>query len=545
MTKRLVESKRFLIILSFLFFLMLCIPIWWFSTGAYQSKFPHQDIQDLLHLSSTSLIPSIFIETIYLSSNNLQNNKEYNNLLNILTNKNSLNEIDESFHLNLKNKQQKENYYYLFIIYQSSLNNLSFIKYNELYLSKYRYSFIFINNNHLQNNEINKITNFYKNILNYKINDDLSNKINLKYSLTFNLINMFPTHHYKFQWKMNEKYIRIFTDKLSNLYDFTIDWRMILFGNFPKNSIKKITNQNNMISNNNNQNNNNLNHHFEIHAKDIQFLLNENQDWKFVNQDANVTSIQFLSIIPSKEEVPLTIRKYDGKLSEFNSFIIPRWGGVVLYNPNISSINYYNDEKDKDGFLLINDLDFKNIMEIFTMQLRTLLAIPSPQVFEEMKSDIVIDNKEISVKYIPSMRDGITDWEMDQLIRNRIQYFLFKALDTLRSMSQVVTNMPNVYVLDVVADLTRQAIHNILEAYQILQTNESGNYVNQILQKAKLAVYCAEKAFSHESMLSLLHFPNSQKIAVYLPLVLPVFVTVLVGFSRERRIIREKNIKKD
>jgi phosphatidylinositol glycan class S len=66
-----------------------------------------------------------------------------------------------------------------------------------------------------------------------------------------------------------------------------------------------------------------------------------------------------------------------------------------------------------------------------------------------------------------------------------------------------------------------------------------GNYQGS-LEHAKEAVYASEHAFFHPSMLSLLYFPDSQKLAVYLPLVLPICFTVTMSFLREIRHVREK-----
>ncbi|KAG2375176.1 hypothetical protein C9374_010180 [Naegleria lovaniensis] len=609
-SKTLLQSKRFKIIISFLVSVILGFAIWWFSTGVYQSLFPHDDIRKLLELDISSLHALILpirlkVHILHRKGLNVDLQKEkftslksdhiegvefweYSSVLSINFGRNHSEHLHSVDDLLLKwsrtNEYYKPNSYNLFIILgdEKPSNHV-------LYLGQHRHAWIVADEpittdfvlatsklfyNILTNRNTSPNTksyaienNFEKKNEEYVFDDtDITvNKIASKYRITLTLVNMKPYKNYVFHWNSPdhyEKYIRSFTDRLSNLVDFVIDWKSILYGELPTKSGGLSSKQANLSILRNYQSfrtfertdstipqnttdmsvsdpKNTIQAYHEIEARSMQFLLNENNDWKFVSQDANETAIQLLLLIPPREYTPLMIKKYDGSLSEHNSYIIPRWGGVLVFNPSKSI--YRGHSTDIRYF---KDQDMQYIMELFSSQLRRLLSIPAPlpsTVFITEPGKGKTESK-IHVMQIPSTLYGISQWEIDQLSRHRVQNNLLQATETLQAMSRVVHNMPNVYVMDVVAELTRQSIHAVEDAVSLCTIGiKREEDMTTLIHLSKTAIYNAQKAFSHESMLSMLHFPDAQKLAVYLPLILPILVTILVGLKRERNIIREKH----
>lgn len=45
--KRVIESKRFYIIISVLFAFLLCVPMWWYTTSVYRTQLPDDQIQNI------------------------------------------------------------------------------------------------------------------------------------------------------------------------------------------------------------------------------------------------------------------------------------------------------------------------------------------------------------------------------------------------------------------------------------------------------------------------------------------------------------------
>ena len=77
---------------------------------------------------------------------------------------------------------------------------------------------------------------------------------------------------------------------------------------------------------------------------------------------------------------------------------------------------------------------------------------------------------------------------------------------------------------------------------------EAGN-LGLALQYSKEAILASERAFFDPSLLHLLYFPDDQKFAIYIPLFLPMCVPILLSLlkmaseARQRR--KDKNAKKD
>ena len=84
--------------------------------------------------------------------------------------------------------------------------------------------------------------------------------------------------------------------------------------------------------------------------------------------------INFLLYIPEQKNSPLNIIKRDGSLSSTNAFLIPRWGGIRIFNKG-------------QGNLKLAREGLKESMEVFVSQLRDLLGIFDG--FADLKSILV------------------------------------------------------------------------------------------------------------------------------------------------------------
>ncbi len=82
---------------------------------------------------------------------------------------------------------------------------------------------------------------------------------------------------------------------------------------------------------------------------------------------SQLPSLNFLVYIPRGEESPLLIK--DGS-SSTDAFLVPQWGGVVIFNP---------PELSEEGETFV---PMEQLMPVFVKQLRMLLGLPSDQVSE-------------------------------------------------------------------------------------------------------------------------------------------------------------------
>lgn len=89
------------------------------------------------------------------------------------------------------------------------------------------------------------------------------------------------------------------------------------------------------------------------------------------------------------------------------------------------------------------------------------------------------------------------------------------------------------------------AVNSLQQAVAELQ---AGN-LRLALEFSKEAILASEKGFFDPSLLHLLYFPDDQKFAIYIPLFLPMCVPILLSLlkiaseARQRR--RERQAKKD
>lgn len=96
--------------------------------------------------------------------------------------------------------------------------------------------------------------------------------------------------------------------------------------------------------------------------------------------------------------------------------------------------------------------------------------------------------------------------------------------------------------------LSRQVSSAVTSVQLAVAELEAGN-LNFALQYSKEAILASQTAFFDPSLLHLLYFPDDQKFAIYIPLFLPMCVPIVLSLfkimAEVRRKRREKQAKKD
>ncbi|KAK7070270.1 hypothetical protein SK128_014635 [Halocaridina rubra] len=233
-------------------------------------------------------------------------------------------------------------------------------------------------------------------------------------------------------------------------------------------------------------------------------------------------SLHFVVYIPKQDQSPLHIHKSDGTPVEENSFMVPRWGGVMIHNTPVPEANAsmpYDVE-----------LDTHWIMATVLTHLQKLLPVPHIKPSEGV---LVLS---------ASKSCELTGWELDGLARARVSSYLANIRITLQSLCELVGEISNMVISDEVGGWVWGAVE---EWGECLTATREGR-----LKEATL--YCstsfiqADAAFFHPSMLALLYFPDNQKYAIYVPLFLPVSIPVILslkvvfGLYRKRTPIKIK-----
>jgi len=188
-----------------------------------------------------------------------------------------------------------------------------------------------------------------------------------------------------------------------------------------------------------------------------------------------------------------------------HSFILPQWGGVIIYNPPSQS---------RESFTLTTK-DLSATFATFHTQLLTLVGVAKlPPI--------------LSMPFSPGT--PLTKWQLDALMRRRAQENTNLAVDTMSSIVKLVDQIDNMPVgLDVKGDV-QDALGALDNVYGTAGQSPSG-----ALNFSAQALSLSSRAFFNPKMLALLYFPAEHTYAVYTPLFAPVAVPLILSVLREFR----------
>lgn len=200
-------------------------------------------------------------------------------------------------------------------------------------------------------------------------------------------------------------------------------------------------------------------------------------------------TLHFILYVPDIEDLPMHIQG-----SESDSFVVPQWGGVKLINGQ----THFTKEQ------------LKPILETFSAQLLTLLGAPA-----EPSS--------------PAMR-----------ISALSRLFAVKALlissQTLGSLSRLTKSLPSIAVPISTMNGVQKAIEDLKTSIESLELGKNWKAVYFAAESMKKA----QEGFFEKMMVQQMYFPDEHKVAVYLPLLGPIFVVILTGFGR---VLRERKAR--
>lgn len=244
-----------------------------------------------------------------------------------------------------------------------------------------------------------------------------------------------------------------------------------------------------------------------------------NAEWNLAPAVSPFPSINFVLYIPSASIRPLHIYTSNALILPTNAFLVPRWGGVLISNPEVESQQH----------LTVSDL--QPAMEVFIAQLRTLIGVkPLQELVQESRS---------KVHFASSPHSGITLWELDALVRKNTYHNLVKSATTLRSLATMVEEITNMVIEDKIQE---QVLASLKDLGMTRQLISSGDYLGAV-SCSKEALRLAERSFFDPHMLAMLYFPDDHKYAIYVPLYLPVSMPLVFAIINEVKRWRAKKEK--
>eukprot|EP00698_Gefionella_okellyi_P006357 TRINITY_DN15724_c0_g1_i1.p1 TRINITY_DN15724_c0_g1~~TRINITY_DN15724_c0_g1_i1.p1 ORF type:complete len:370 (+),score=54.78 TRINITY_DN15724_c0_g1_i1:63-1172(+) len=221
------------------------------------------------------------------------------------------------------------------------------------------------------------------------------------------------------------------------------------------------------------------------------------QQWLAESSSGTTPTIKFAIFVPPASMRPLCIRNSKGTL---DGFIVPRWGGISIWNPS-------------NGTTELSDAELQSHVELFAGQLAQMLGYPHEDV---------------------GTRDGL-----ERYTRTVVAALLADSVRKACSLATLIAGLPQVVVGPVVANGVQQTLYL---AGQTEAELHKGN-VHQAALHARAASQLAEGTFFDPSVVAQLYFPTEHKYALYLPLLGPVCIPIFVNLLRELKRRRDKRRK--
>ncbi|TDL18765.1 hypothetical protein BD410DRAFT_774718 [Rickenella mellea] len=237
-------------------------------------------------------------------------------------------------------------------------------------------------------------------------------------------------------------------------------------------------------------------------------------DWVVSSGVSNDPVLHFVLYVPSASRRPLRILDTEGNPTASSAFIVPQWGGVVIYNPPVTT--------STENFHLDVSM-LRNPFSIFQTQLLALLGVPQlPSGINTAPRNADNNNGETGT--------GRTSWQLDALLRARALEATKGSTETMTSIVKLVKQIDGMPVGKDVLDDVRGALDALDEVY-----TSALHSPRLALSHARDAAVRASRAFFNPGMLALLYFPAEHTLAVYTPLFAPVGVPLIAAALREMR----------
>lgn len=154
----------------------------------------------------------------------------------------------------------------------------------------------------------------------------------------------------------------------------------------------------------------------------------------------------------------------------------------------------------------------------------------------------------LPLTFLPSPTDGVTDWEVDALLRAGMTRNRAAAAETLRSLAALVESQPEMEVSSKIAEdvsaaiaalvnsdaLVSEAVAAASPAEEAWGVGGGGEWAGAgAMRWAREALRRSEAAYLDPTMVPQLYFPQDHLMAVYFPFLAPLAFPLIFGFAQE------------
>ncbi|KAJ7512620.1 phosphatidylinositol-glycan biosynthesis class S protein-domain-containing protein [Mycena galericulata] len=237
---------------------------------------------------------------------------------------------------------------------------------------------------------------------------------------------------------------------------------------------------------------------YGLTPEDLTVFVNS-AEWSLSSSVSNDPVLHFILFVPSASRRPLQILDSQGLPSSSDAFLLPQWGGIVIYNP----------PSELESHIPLPSSVLNSVFSTFANQLLALLGVPN--LPREMRTDASV----------------LTGWQLNALLRRRALENAEGAQDTLESIVKLVDQIENMPVGQDVRGDVQDALTALDKMYASVTS------LNETLHQSADALTLASRAFFNPGMLALLYFPAEHKYAVYTPLFASAMIPLLAAAVRE------------
>nr|CAH7744489.1 unnamed protein product [Callosobruchus chinensis] len=240
-----------------------------------------------------------------------------------------------------------------------------------------------------------------------------------------------------------------------------------------------------------------VDNHYEVTEKQLPHIITplETKLWSHLSARPTVNFLVYFA--PCGK--PLVIRNDKSEKRQVTAFVSPRWGGILVMNPEKSACESKTFIPDK-----------QYIVSTFVTQIIHLFKIKS-----------------------------LKEEDVETFKIERIKKMIHSTHRTLKSLAQLLTEISRIVISDEVGQKISVAVDNVKLAEGYLRKGE----IEESLEHAKIAFSTSEAAFSDASLLALLYFPEDQKYAVYIPLFLPIMIPVFMSLTTVKNWFKNRRTR--
>ncbi|KAJ1945142.1 GPI transamidase component [Kickxella alabastrina] len=337
---------------------------------------------------------------------------------------------------------------------------------------------------------------------------DRALKYSAEYAVTFTLLNEDPVDGVSVDWDIEQavsQYIQPFVDALRPLTKLTITSQVLHHAGSPPIKPQRANN-------------------YTYLSSDMLTHFVNSPSWNLASTDPISPMLNFMLYVPSLESQPMHIIQGDAhKQLRTNAFLVSQWGGITIANLPKDTI--------PGSHIVFSQAQMQEYMGAFIAQLREHIGIRRDVPLARKGTPLI---KNIRVRQATAT--GISDWELDALLRQWLVDNRETAITTLQSLTRLVDSMQNMVVMDEIKTKVDQSLFKLGAIEGALNAFDPSNAPItdhlKACQNAAMASTLAESAFFDPSMVSMLYFPDQHKYAIYLPFFLPVALPLLTAIKR-------------